>query len=198
MKNPYEVLGLDENASQEELETRYKKLKEEYSEGRFLAGEEGMIAARNLTELENAWREIQAKTVVAEETKGGGDFEYIERLIKDSRYDDAQTVLDSISEREGEWHYYQSIIYYKREWLAECKKQLEAAIACDPGNQKYRTTLEKLNIVMGNSKTNPESMGQNPNMNQQYVEQPHGDALSNCCLAYCFTSLCCDCMQCCM
>ncbi|MBR7141619.1 MAG: hypothetical protein IKD03_05685 [Clostridia bacterium] len=136
MKNPYEVLGLDENASQEELENRYKKLKEEYSEGRFVAGEEGMIAARNLTELENAWREIQAKTVVAEETKGGGDFEYIERLIKDSRYDDAQTVLDSISEREGEWHYYQSIIYYKRELACRVQKTARGGYCLRSGQPK--------------------------------------------------------------
>ena len=35
MKNPYEILGLDENSSFEELEQRYNQLKAEYSEGRF-------------------------------------------------------------------------------------------------------------------------------------------------------------------
>ena len=38
--------------------------------------------------------------------------------------------------REGEWHYFQSIVYYKREWLTESKKQLESAVECDHGNQK--------------------------------------------------------------
>ncbi|MFR6640254.1 MAG: hypothetical protein ACLUSP_01965 [Christensenellales bacterium] len=41
-------------------------------------------------------------------------------------------MLDSINDRDGQWHYYQSIVYYKREWLTESKRQLEEAIACDP------------------------------------------------------------------
>ncbi|MBR7141620.1 MAG: hypothetical protein IKD03_05690 [Clostridia bacterium] len=51
---------------------------------------------------------------------------------------------------------------------------------------------------MGNSKTDPASMGKTVNAEEQFEMGRQGDALSNCCLAYCFTSLCCDCMQCCM
>ena len=103
--------------------------------------------------------------------------------------------------REGEWHYFQSIVYYKREWLTESKKQLEAAVECDPGNQKYKTALEKLNIVIGNAQTDPRTLGRDtiaggddPNL----AAQQQGDFLSSCCLAYCLTSLCCDCTRCCM
>ena len=58
MKDPYSILGLDKSASKEELESKYKELKAVYSEGRFLAGAEGMKAARNLNDLENAWLDI--------------------------------------------------------------------------------------------------------------------------------------------
>ncbi len=202
MKNPYEVLNLTEESSREELETRYKELKAKYGEDRFLTGAEGTEAARKLTELENAWREIQAKLevkeVVAEEPN---DYAYIDKLIKEGRYDDAQSALDGISVREGEWHYYQSMVYYKREWLTECKKQLEAAINCDPYNNKYKVALDKLLIVMGNPNTNPQAIGRDNMSNgqpQQFQEQHGGDALSNCCLAYMCSSLCCDCTRCCM
>ncbi len=201
MKNPYDILGLDASVTFEEAEAKYKALKAEYSEGRFMPGAEGAEAARKLTELENAWAEIQSKAKVEKETESGNDYEYIDRLIKDGKYDAAQSILDGISVREGEWHYYQSIIYYKREWLSECKKQLEAAVACDPDNYKYRSALDKLNLVIGNANADPNKMGRE-NMHQQYVEEdyPHhqGDALSNCCQAYCCASMCCDCMRCCM
>lgn len=202
MKNPYEVLNLTEESSREELEARYNELKAKYSEDRFLTGAEGTEAARKLTELENAWREIQAKLevkeVVAEEPN---DYAYIDKLIKEGRYDDAQNALDGISVREGEWHYYQSMVYYKREWLTECKKQLEAAINCDPYNNKYKVALDKLLIVMGNPNTNPQAIGRDNMSNgqpQQFQENQGGDALSNCCLAYMCSSLCCDCTRCCM
>ena len=107
-------------------------------------------------------------------------------------------MLDSMTVREGEWHYFQSIIYYKREWLSECKKQLEAAIACDLNNFKYKTALEKLNMVIGNANVDPRTLGKD-NINQEQMQmQQQGDMLSNCCLAYCLTSLCCDCTRCCM
>ena len=199
MKNPYEILGLTEETSFEELQKRYEEL--EYSEGRFQPGEAGTEAARKLNELEQAWYEIQTKREAAEVKKdaGGNDFAYVDKLIKEQKYDEAQTELDAMTVREGEWHYFQSIIYYKREWLSESKKQLEAAVECDPGNQKYKTALEKLNIVIGSAQTDPrtlgaDTIGNDPNI----VQQQQSDFLSNCCLAYCLTSLCCDCTRCCM
>lgn len=201
MKDPYSILGISPDASSDELKVRYEELKAKYSEGRFAAGEEGNEAAKKLTELEQAWQDIQAKTVVAEETHGGGDYDYIDKLIKDHRYDEAQTVLDSINDRDGQWHYYQSIVYYKREWLTESKRQLEEAIACDPGNEKYRRALEKLKIVMGNADSDPRKMGRDTindgQMNGDDMQR-QADTLSNCCLAYCVTSMCCDAMRCCM
>lgn len=201
MKNPYEILGLSQDSSKEELTARYESLKAEYSEGRFKSGAEGTECARKLTELEDAWRQItetqEVKEVNAEQ---GNDFGYVDKLIKEGRYDDAQAVLDGISQREGEWHYYQSIIYYKREWLTECRKHLETAISCDPYNNKYKMALDKLLIVMGNANANPQNLGRdNAQQNQQIYQEPihGGDMLSNCCTAYCCTSLCCDCMRCC-
>ena len=107
MKNPYEILGLDENSSFEELEQRYNQLKAEYSEGRFKSGAEGAEAARKLTELESAWQDIKSRQAVAEavDGEGAGDFAYVDKLIKEQKYDEAQAVLDSMTVREGEGHF---------------------------------------------------------------------------------------------
>ena len=203
MKNPYEILNLTEDSTREELEARYNELKAKYSEDRFLSGAEGAEAARKLTELEDAWREIQSKIEIKEvNAESVNDYGYIDKLIKEGRYDDAQAALDEISEREGEWHYYQSMVYYKREWLTECKKHLELAISCDPYNNKYKVALDKLLIVMGNPNANPQNLGKdtinNGQPQQPFQEQPGGDALSNCCMAYMCSSMCCNCSRCCM
>ena len=47
----------NENATDEEVEVAYNNLREKYSKERFLEGEEGNIAAKKLTEVENAYRE---------------------------------------------------------------------------------------------------------------------------------------------
>lgn len=47
MKSPYEILGVTEEQSQQEIEERYKELKAKYGEQRFAAGEEGFEGAKN-------------------------------------------------------------------------------------------------------------------------------------------------------
>ena len=49
MKENYRILGVDENASDEEIEKAYKALKAKYREERFMDGEAGNAAAKKLT-----------------------------------------------------------------------------------------------------------------------------------------------------
>ena len=57
----------------------------------------------------------------------------------------AQARLEQIKERGAPWHYWQSIIYRKRNWLTESKKSLETAIGLDPKNKEYKSALAELN-----------------------------------------------------
>ena len=141
----YKVLSLDENATDEEIQERYEQLKAKYSEERFLEGEVGNEAARKLTELETAYREIVSMRNEKPSSSDGGYFKAIEEAIKRGDLNAAQSGLDSFNERNAEWHYLQSVVFYKKNWTNESKKQLEIAISMDPDNAKYKTAYEKLN-----------------------------------------------------
>jgi hypothetical protein len=58
MKEYYELLGLTESATDEEIENRYKELREKYREARWQDGEAGNEASRMLTKIETAYAEI--------------------------------------------------------------------------------------------------------------------------------------------
>ena len=60
MKEYYELLGLTESATDEEIENRYKELREKYREARWQDGEAGNEASRMLTKIETAYAEIVA------------------------------------------------------------------------------------------------------------------------------------------
>ena len=60
MKEYYELLDLTESATDEEITARYETLKEKYKEDRWLDGEAGNEAARKLTQIEMAYRELMA------------------------------------------------------------------------------------------------------------------------------------------
>lgn len=189
MKTPYEILSMPEDASFEQLRERYDELKAKYGEERFLSGEKGAEGARKLTELEDAWSILSARQrEKEEEQKYGTGYSAVEALIKERNLDGAQSKLDAITPRDGEWHYYQALIYYKRDWMNDCKTHLSEAVRLDPNNLKYKDALNKLIQKMGNPETPPEQLGGNAGGAQPNVA---GNCLSNCC-----TTLCClECMM---
>lgn len=198
IKDPYKVLGLEKDTPAEELTAKYDELKAIYGEQRFLAGEEGNEGARKLMELEEAWTIIKADLERAEaNAKHGGDYGQIDSLIKEGKYDEAQAALDEVTDRTAEWHYFQSIVFYKRDWLSESRKQLEQAVAMAPSNEKYKTSLEKLKMVMGSAEVPPQDLGGPTVDPNQDPATMGGNCLSSCCMAYCLTDCCCSMMRCC-
>ncbi|MCM1368068.1 MAG: hypothetical protein NC184_04580 [Roseburia sp.] len=205
MKDPYAVLGLTKDTSADVLKAKYEELRALYGEQRFKSGEEGNEGARKLQELEEAWVVISADMESARKsTEFGGDYGSVDSLIREGKYNEAQDILDSVQDRGAEWHYMQAIVFYKREWLTEAKNQLEMALKEDPSNEKYRSSLNKLNISMSNPQQTAQAQERaQGTYNGQYEEPPMQQAdnaancLSSCCCAYCLTDCLCNAMRCC-
>ena len=198
MKEFYEFLGLPATATDEEITARYKELKAQYSEDRWLDGEAGNEAARNLTKLETAYRELMdARKETKKNTEGQDAYEEIAELLKSDKLSEAQARLDAFNERPAEWHYLQAVIYYKKNWVNDSKKQLEIAIEMDPSNQKYRAAYGKLNARTEQQYQQQQQQTQNPYArNTTYEEPPQMGSSSVCsdCISCCYTYLCIDCL----
>ncbi len=142
----YKILGVSPSDSDEVIAQRYQELKEKYQEERFVEGEVGNNAAKMLTEIEIAYNEIKSyRQEQSLEGQKSEAFSSVETAIKSGNLTAAQTLLDDFNERDAEWHYYQSVIFYKKNWINESKKQLEIAISMNPDEQKYKNALNKLN-----------------------------------------------------
>ena len=149
MNEKYKLFGLDENCTDEELEKAYQERRAVYAEDRFLEGEAGNVAAKKLTELDGAYFEIKAhrrdsfvKTEQSEQEENA--YSQVEKLIKEGKIREAQQELDNFNERNAEWHYLQAVVFFKKNWNNESKKQLEIAMQMDPDNQKYKNSYQKL------------------------------------------------------
>ena len=191
MQEYYKILNLSENASDEEVELAYKTLKEKYQRERFLEGEEGNLAAKNLTKLENAYEVIKSARIKKDETGAPKtDFSEVERFLKEGNVSKAQEILDEINDRNAEWHYLQSVIFYKKNWVNDSKRQLEIAISLDPQNVKYLDAYAKLKqkIDFAQQRFNSGNYQANPNA-QNNQERQMGGA-GNDCLNFCMTWCC--------
>ena len=195
MQKYFEILGVDKNATQEEIEKAYLAKKAQLSKDRFLEGEAGNEAARQLTMLETAYFEINAnKTKMTEGAENMYDFSEIETLIKQGNISQAQAKLDDINQRDAEWHYLQSVIFYKKNWVNESKKQLEIALNLEPHNQKYSTAYVRLKekIEYNDRQFNNNAYGANY---QSADNRQMGGTDTNGCVDYCLT-MCCMNMMC--
>ena len=198
MREYYELLGLTEDATDEEITSRYNELKAKYSEDRWLDGEAGNEAAKMLTKIEVAYREILSARKQGNQSTGGqSSFEEISRLLKEDKISEAQALLDDFNERNAEWHYLQAVVYYKKNWINDSKKQLEIAIEMDPSNTKYRNAYGKMNAKAEYEKqTAHKEQPQNPYSNGMPMdedEQMGGSACSQC-ASCCYTTLCLNCL----
>ena len=194
MQENYQILGVSENASKEEITSAYLKLKEKYSRERFYEGEIGNEAARRLTKIETAYSEIMRDFDEQNNSQGQNNgYAGVEKALKDGKLDEAQALLDNVTNRDAEWHYLQSVIFYKKNWFNESIKQLEIAMELDPGNRKYGDAYTKLKEKMDYTAQQFRSGNANfdGNANGDPNRQMGGDG-ANDCLRFCATWCCID------
>lgn len=199
--NPYEILGIAENATPQEIEEKYLQLREKYQKDRFLPGEAGEEASEKLQQIEVAYRDILLAKEESKQTqdfKEEEDYSEIQQMIMSNRLDDAQTKLDNRVTRDAEWHYIQSILFYKRNWFLESKKQLELACQMEPDNQRYKQSLEKLTKILASNTISPDQLRttSRPVDNGPRVGAGNGTCTGSWCMDCILCNACCDCMQC--
>ena len=193
MNEYYEILQVSESATDEEIKESYRALKKKYNEERWLEGEAGNHAARMLEKVDAAYEEImRERREKARNTEGANAFDEVAELIRKGDISGAQSKLDSFNERNAEWHYLQSVVFYKKNWINESKKQLEIAMQMDGANPKYREAYDKLKARADYR----QQTGGAPNVNPNPAsgdEQMGGNACANC-ASFCYTFLCVNCL----
>ncbi len=206
-KKNLEILGLDEGATLQEIKDAYEALRAKYLEERFMDGEVGNNAARMLTRIETAYNELLGELSENSTMSEGGDaYERVESFLNEGNIQDAQRVLDSFNERGARWHYLQSVVFYRKNWINESKKQLEIAIQLEPDNEKYKETYrklnEKINFDASNSPNGQYQSGQNynnsayqgQNMNSAPSESQMGGDMCASCIECCYCNLLLNCL----
>lgn len=201
-QDPYVILGISRDASQAEILNAYKTKRSIYQAHVFDEGEAGADAARKLEELDQAYQiamEASHETATVSDNESFG-YSDMKTLIREKKYDEAQRRLDDMSVRDGEWHYYQAIIFYNKSWLNESKRQLEMALAEEPNNEKYKKALDNLKRkIDGTNAFDREKSGTNYYNNsapqKSYSQNADvADGICTACQALWCADCCCECM----
>lgn len=201
-KNPFVVLGVNENCTQNELFDAYKNLRNKYSDLRFEEGQTGTDACNKLEEIEHAYQ--QANDILRERYNiqyTGNNLVDVENAIRNGNMDEAQHILDNCQERSAQWHYLQSVIFYKKNWTSDALKQLDFACNLEPDNIKYSEARENMIKKMNDSAShqNTSFYRSNQKSGQRSYSRPMGSregdiSICNCCSSLLCADCCCECM----
>ena len=200
-KQNLEILGLSDGATKEDVKSAYETLRAKYLEERFMDGDIGNNAAKMLTKIEVAYNELLNElSETASEFDSDSAYLKVEETIKGGDLDQAQRELDSFNERGAQWHYLQSVIFYRKNWMNESKKQLEIALQLEPENEKYKDSYKKLNDKLnydasrGNANAGAnQSVYQGQNIEGTPDDQMGGNFCASC-IQCCYLNMCINCL----
>ena len=152
MTNPYEVLGVSETATDDEIKSAYRKLAKKYHPDNYANSPLADVAEQKMKEINeaydtiNQWRQKgkgSGSTGSSSYASGGAansQFYNIRIYIQRNMIDQAEQMLDSIpfSGRSAEWHYLKGMCAYRRGWSEQAFSYFTTACNMNPNNTEYR------------------------------------------------------------
>jgi len=203
MGNPYEILGVNENASDAEVKSAYMALVKKYHPDRHANNPLEDLAEEKLQQINMAYDEIndmrKGKTTGAYGGAGGyggsagysggrkttvsPEFAEVRRDIDANQLNEATAKLQRIQTHTAEWIFLDGMIAYRKGWYDDATSKIQQAVYMDPQNQEYNQAL--------NSLMNAGQGYRNTAYGRGY--QTNNDMLCNACqLAICI-DCCCNC-----
>lgn len=156
-KDPYKVLGVAPNASDDEIKTAYRKLARKYHPDKYADSDLKDLADEKMKEINSAYEEIQKMRAGGGQSKGGsntnssnysGRYNYynVRRNINTGNIRDAEAELNNVDmgDRAAEWHYLMGCVMVKKGYYNDAARMFDTACNMDPSNQEYRAARNQL------------------------------------------------------
>ncbi len=154
MNDPYSVLGVARDASEEEIKAAYRELARKYHPDNYVDNPLKDLAADKMKDINQAYDQIIGQRTKAKQSGYTDDgFGTINSLIQQGQYEQAQLLLDQIpiKQRSAYWYYLSGTVQYRRGWYDDAYTNYATACRMDPNNQEYRSALEQMNRKYGGS-----------------------------------------------
>ena len=160
MKDPYKILGVSKDASDEDIKQAYRELAKKYHPDNYADSPLADMAEEKMKEINQAYDDIiriraEKKTTFdgnrAYEDASGRSYTEIRRMINAGNFAQADVILDYISEgdRGAEWNFLKGVVLVQKGWYFDAARYLETACYMDPGNEEYSAALRKLKMQGG-------------------------------------------------
>ena len=172
MNDPYKILGVPEDASDEEIKKAYRELARKYHPDNYHDNPLEDLDQEKMKEINAAYEQITKERASGRRTGGaggaygGGSYGYggyqsyggygssqsysgqssvlqqARIAINTGNISRAEALLANYSDHNAEWNFLKGVVCYHRGWMDEALRYYRTAVQMDPGNAEYRQALD--------------------------------------------------------
>lgn len=163
MFDPYSVLGVSRDASDEEIKKAYRKLSRKYHPDANINNPNKAQAEEKFKEVQQAYEQIMKEREYgsyygnngnyggfgSQTNSGYQDEEAVRRqaaanFIQSGHYREAMNVLSSLSQKNAHWYYLSSIANMGLGNNVNALNDIRQAVNMEPDNLQYRMLLQRM------------------------------------------------------
>jgi len=195
LRNPYEVLGIKEGASEEEIKKAYRELVKKYHPDQYRDNPLAKLAEEKLREINEAYDYLMKNKSWSGGNSSSNNSQGYNSQSNDSYFNQvrininngnirtAEEMLNHSGKRTAEWFYLKGVVYLRKGWYNEAINHMQTAVNMDPGNYEYRNTLNSM--INSNNAYRGQAAGRGYSREQDFC---------NLCQCLICTDCCCECM----
>ena len=167
MNDPYQILGVPETATDEEVKRAYRELARKYHPDNYHDNPLADLAQEKMKEINAAYEEIAKmrsggrsggtsggygnyrgstggyqQQYSSQSSSGSSVLQQVRIAINTGNISRAEALLANYSDHNAEWNFLRGAVCYRRGWMDEAKRYYQTACQMDPGNADYRQALE--------------------------------------------------------
>mgnify|MGYP000865340689 CR=1 FL=1 len=206
MTDPYRVLEISPDASDEEVKASYRRLSEKYDAENYSGNPLADLAAKKQKDINDAYDRIMAeRSIQARQNPRAAQNTYNDRsqvfsnydsvairnMINSGRTGEAEETLKAIkpSFRDAEWNFLMGSVAHAKGWLDEAERYFSIATSMQPSNKEYSAAYNRMKgYRQGNAPGNP--------YGGYDTQRRSGGGCSGCdiCTGLLCADCCCECM----